>query len=108
MRFHRPVSMDEVLDSTMKARELRPSDFAGTVIMTDREADEISRELNRFWSKWRSPSGSSLDTDVVIEHLRGKTGPSLSADCRTKLRLQLLSSTVSNCIMGLTSRRIAE
>jgi acyl dehydratase len=59
MRFHRPVSMDEVLDSAMKARSLRPSDFAGTVVMTDREAHEISRELSRFWSRWRSPRDSS-------------------------------------------------
>jgi hypothetical protein len=59
VRLHRPVSMDEVLESAMKARSLRPSDFAGTFVTSDREAKEISRELSRFWSRWRSPSDSS-------------------------------------------------
>lgn len=58
-RLRRPVSMDEVLDSTMKARNPRPSDFAGTFVMTDREVNEISRELSRFWSRWQSPRDSS-------------------------------------------------
>jgi hypothetical protein len=59
IRFHRPVSMDEVLDWVVKARNLRLSNFAGTVVMTDREADKISLELSRFWSEWRFPRGSS-------------------------------------------------
>jgi hypothetical protein len=44
IRFHRPFSLDEVLDSAMKARSMRPSDFAGTVVMTDREMHENSRD----------------------------------------------------------------
>ena len=59
IRLHRPVSMDEVLDSAIKARSLRPSDFAGTFAVTDRKAGEISRELSRFWSRGRSLRGSS-------------------------------------------------
>jgi acyl transferase domain-containing protein len=37
MRLHRPVSISDVLDSAMKARSLRPSDFAGTFVMSDLE-----------------------------------------------------------------------
>jgi hypothetical protein len=58
VRLHRPVSMDEVLDSAMKAKSPRPSDFAGTFVTTDREVKEISRELSRFWSRCRPPRGT--------------------------------------------------
>jgi hypothetical protein len=58
-RLHRPVSMDEVLDSAIKARSLRPSDFAGTFVLGDQESDELSQELTRFWSRWQSQSDSS-------------------------------------------------
>lgn len=71
IRFHRPVSMDEVLDSAMKERSLRPSDFAGTVVMTDREADEISLELNRFWSRWRIPKRLALDRGCAENLFQG-------------------------------------
>jgi hypothetical protein len=58
-RLHRPVSMDEVLGSAIKAKSLRPSDFAGTFVLSDPEFDDLSRELSGFWSKWQSQSDSS-------------------------------------------------
>ena len=51
--LHRPVSIDEALELSMKTRALKPSDFAGTLILGDREATEISEELSRFWSRWQ-------------------------------------------------------
>jgi hypothetical protein len=55
--LHRPVSIDEALESAMKVDGLKPSDFAGTFIMGDREAVEISEELTKFWSRWRFQKG---------------------------------------------------
>jgi hypothetical protein len=55
-QLHRPVSMDEVLGSAIKARELRPSDFAGTFVVSDKEFDDLSQELSKYWSRWQSPS----------------------------------------------------
>jgi hypothetical protein len=52
--LNRPVSMDEALESAMKKTGLKPSDFAGTLILGDREATEISEDLSRFWSRWQS------------------------------------------------------
>jgi hypothetical protein len=57
-RLRRPVSLDEVLNSAMKSRSPRPSDFAGTLVLSDREADEIGNDLSEFWSRWQSPSES--------------------------------------------------
>jgi hypothetical protein len=56
-KAHRPVSMDEALDSAMNISRLRPSDFAGTFIVSEREATEIFEELSRFWSRWQSRKG---------------------------------------------------
>ena len=50
----------------MKIRWLKPSDFAGTFILADCEAIEISQELAKFWSRRQSPKGVSLDTGVGI------------------------------------------
>jgi len=58
-RLHRPVSMDEVLDSAIKAGSLRPSDFAGTFVLDDREFEDLSQEMSGFWSRWQSQSDSS-------------------------------------------------
>jgi hypothetical protein len=58
-RLHRPVSIDEALDSAIKAKTLRPSDFAGTFVLSDRESEDLSEGLNGFWSRWQSQSGSS-------------------------------------------------
>jgi hypothetical protein len=52
--LRRPVSIDEALESAMKTSGLRPSDFAGTFLLDDVEAKEISKELSRFWSRWQS------------------------------------------------------
>ncbi len=58
-RLRRPVSVDEALDATFKAGKTRPSDFAGTLSLTENEAQDIIKELNNFWSKWKSPRESS-------------------------------------------------
>ncbi len=58
-RLRRPVSVDEVLDAALKSRKAKPSDFAGTLLITDDEAREIVKDLNEFWSKWKSPRESS-------------------------------------------------
>jgi hypothetical protein len=42
-RLHRPVSMDEVLDAAINAKTLRPSDFAGTFVLDDRELEGLSQ-----------------------------------------------------------------
>ena len=49
----RPVSIDEVLGTVVKGRQLQPADFAGTLSLDDDEAEAISEELNGFWSEWR-------------------------------------------------------
>lgn len=56
-RLKRPVSMDEALN--MMIRELKPSDFSGTLSLTDDEAAAISEELNAFWSRWQPRRNSS-------------------------------------------------
>jgi predicted transcriptional regulator len=55
-RLHRPVSIDEALESAMKS-SLKPSDFAGTFVSTDPEVEAIFGELIRFWSRWQSRKG---------------------------------------------------
>jgi len=50
----------------MKKKGLKPSDFAGTFIMDDYETIVIFAKLTRFWSRWQSPKGVSLDTGVGI------------------------------------------
>jgi len=58
-RLHRPVSIDEVLDSAIKAKAQRPSDFAGTFELSDAEANNIAQYLGEFWSRWQSQRDSS-------------------------------------------------
>jgi len=58
-RLHRPVSMDEVLESAIRAKSLRPSDFAGTLVLGDQESDALFLQLGGFWSKWQSRDESS-------------------------------------------------
>jgi hypothetical protein len=58
-RLRRPVSIEEVLDSAMRGHSQRPSDFAGTLVLSDREAEEIAQKMDEFWSKWQSQRESS-------------------------------------------------
>ncbi len=51
----RPVSMEEVLEALLKARKLKPSDFAGAWNLSDKEADAMVGGLRRFWSRWKYP-----------------------------------------------------
>ncbi len=51
----RPVSMEEVLEDLLKARKLKPSDFAGAWNLSDKEADDMARGLRKFWSRWKYP-----------------------------------------------------
>jgi len=54
--LNRPVSIDEALETVLEKGRLKPSDFAGAFIMSDREEKEISESLRRSWSRWRSQS----------------------------------------------------
>lgn len=58
-RLRRPVSVDEVLDAALRSRKVKPSDFAGTLSITDAEASGMFKELDGFWSNWRHPRESS-------------------------------------------------
>ena len=58
-RLRRPVSIEEALDSAMKTAGQRPSDFAGTLVLSDKEASEIAKNLSEFWSRWQSQRESS-------------------------------------------------
>jgi hypothetical protein len=49
-KFGRLVSIDEAFKSAMKTDGLKPSDYSGTLMLDDSEADEISEGLSRFWS----------------------------------------------------------
>lgn len=52
-RFRRPVSVDEVIEFSMKRDRLKPGDYAGTLLLTDEELAEMSNGLRRFWSSWK-------------------------------------------------------
>jgi hypothetical protein len=52
-RLRRPVSVDEAIEFVMKKGRLRPSDFAGSLSMTDEEQAQILKGLEEFWSKWK-------------------------------------------------------
>ena len=58
-RLHRPVSIDEVMESAMRDKGQRPSDFAGTLLVSDEEAGEIEESLGWFWSNWQFQKDSS-------------------------------------------------
>jgi len=53
-RLGRPVSVDETLDFIMKENKVSPSDFAGSWSMTDKEALEITNDLDGSWKRWKS------------------------------------------------------
>jgi len=53
-RLGRPVSVDETLDYVMKENKMSPSEFAGSWSMTDKEALEVTSDLNRSWKRWKS------------------------------------------------------
>lgn len=52
-RLRRPISMDEVLESLLRERNLRPSDFAGSWSMTESELEEFERGLKAAWKSWK-------------------------------------------------------
>jgi len=56
LELGRPVSMDEVLEKLLRSRKLRPSDFQGAWMMTDKEAKEFFKSLREHWSRWKYPS----------------------------------------------------
>ena len=58
-RLKRPVSVDEVLGIVMKGKELRPSDYFGTIMLSDEEAAAIYKELDVLWSRWNPRKDSS-------------------------------------------------
>lgn len=53
-RLGRPVSVDEALDYAMKQNKAKPSDYAGSWKMTDREEKEMEADLGRIWKRWKS------------------------------------------------------
>ncbi len=55
-KLKRPVSMDEVLESLLRERNLRPSDFAGSWSMTETELKEFERGLKAAWKSWKLPA----------------------------------------------------
>ncbi len=51
----RPFSIEEVLEHLLKARKLKPSDFAGAWNLSDKEANDMARRIRKFWSRWKYP-----------------------------------------------------
>ncbi len=51
----KPVSVDETIEFAMKHSRLKPSDFAGSLSLTDEEEGWISKSLEEFWSRWKFP-----------------------------------------------------
>ncbi|MDV3278466.1 MAG: hypothetical protein LYZ69_08390 [Nitrososphaerales archaeon] len=54
-RLRRPVSVDEAIEFAMKQNRLKPSDFAGSLSLTNEEEAQISKSLEEFWSRWKFP-----------------------------------------------------
>lgn len=53
----RPVSMNEALKKIMKEKKKRNiMDFAGSWMMSDKEADNMKRSLKKAWSSWKPKS----------------------------------------------------
>lgn len=52
-QLRRPVSVGEALDFIMRQGRLNPSDFAGSLSLTDDEEERILKELEEFWSRWK-------------------------------------------------------
>ena len=53
--FKRPVSVDEALKYLMRmknSRKTRPSKFAGSWKMDDKEAEAIKKDLKESWKTW--------------------------------------------------------
>ncbi len=55
-KLKRPVSMDEVLESLLRERNLRPSDFAGSWSMSEIELKEFEKGLKAAWRSWKLPA----------------------------------------------------
>lgn len=56
-KYGRPVSVDEAIEYATSHGRLKASDFAGSMSMSDEEANMISKELREFWSRWKFRSG---------------------------------------------------
>lgn len=52
-RLQRPVSVDEAIDFVMRQHKLKPSDFAGSLSLTNEEEAQILNGLKEFWSEWK-------------------------------------------------------
>lgn len=55
-RLRRPVSVDEAIEFAMRRDRMRPSDYAGALVMTDEELAGISKGMRKFWSSWKFQS----------------------------------------------------
>lgn len=52
-RLRRPVSVGQAIEFAMARDRLRPSDFGGSLLLTDKEEAGISEKTARFWSRWK-------------------------------------------------------
>lgn len=48
----RPVSMDEAVRYLLKCRKNKPSQFAGSWKMDEKEVEEIKKDLKDSWKRW--------------------------------------------------------
>ncbi len=52
-KLRRPVSVGEAIEFAMGRDRLKPADFAGSLLLTDKEEAQIAEKLARFWSRWK-------------------------------------------------------
>jgi predicted CopG family antitoxin len=54
VKLHKPVSINEAISFLYKKRKL--SDLAGAWKMDDKEAEELTKNLKKGWSRWKTGS----------------------------------------------------
>ena len=52
--FERPVSLNEAITYLYARRKL--SDMAGAWVMSDREAEDVMKDLKKGWKSWNKKS----------------------------------------------------
>lgn len=55
MKLKRPISLDEAVKYLLEEKKSKPSDFAGSWRMSEREEAEILKSLKEAWSHWKLP-----------------------------------------------------
>lgn len=53
----RPVSLDEAIETRIKRSNVKNIlKLAGTLKMSDEEAEKINKSIKKGWAKWKMPS----------------------------------------------------